>query len=87
TRWDETERVHFDRAPLDVRGLASAVSRAAVDRTIAEGRRAVTPAKKKTYMALDDHTVAAISALIESAVAPLTSSADAVDAFVSGRRK
>jgi hypothetical protein len=86
TRWDEAERVHFDRAPLNVPVLAAAVSRAAVDRAIAEGRRAVTPAKKTAYMALDDHTVAAISALIESAVAPSTSSAGAVDAFLSGPR-
>jgi hypothetical protein len=87
TRWDETERVHFDRSTVDIPALAAAISRAAVDRTVAEGCRAVTPAKKKAYTALDDHAVAAISALIESAVSPSTSSADVVDAFLSGRRQ
>jgi hypothetical protein len=87
TRWDETERVRFDRDPIDVPALATTVSRAAVDRTLAEGRRAVTPAKKTAYMALDDHAVAAISALIQSAVAPGTSSSDAVDAFLGRSRQ
>ena len=89
TRWDETERIHFDRSPADVSALAAATSRAAVDRAVAEGRRAITPAKKTAYTSLDDHAVAAISALIESAIAPSApsaSSADAVDAFLSGRR-
>jgi len=83
TRWNETERVQFDRDPVDVRALAAAASRAAVDRVVAEGRRAVTPAKKSAYQALDDHAVSAIRTLIESAVAAGTSPADAVDTLLN----
>jgi hypothetical protein len=83
TRWNETERVHFHRAPVDVPALAVAAARAAVDRTIEEGRRAVTPAKKTAYIALDDRAVTAIQALIESAITAGTPPADAVETLLN----
>ena len=87
TRWEETDRVRFDRDAVNVAALAAAVSQAAVDRATAEGRRARTPAKKTAYTALDDSAVAAIRSLIESAIAPGASPADGVTALLSGSRR
>jgi hypothetical protein len=78
--------LQFDRDAVDLAVLAAAVSRAAVDRTIAEGRRALTPAKKTAYSALDDSAVVGIRALIES-VAAGASPGDGVTAFLSGSRR
>jgi hypothetical protein len=86
TRWEETGRLLFDRDAVDLAALAAAVSRAAVDRAVAEGRRARTPAKKAAYTALDDTAVDGIRALIESVVAG-TPAADGVTALVSGSRR
>jgi hypothetical protein len=86
TRWEETDRVRFDRDAVDVAALAAVVSQAAVDKAAAEGRRARTPAKKTAYTALDDSAVAGIRLLIESAVAPGGSPADAVAALLGPRR-
>jgi hypothetical protein len=86
TRWEEADRLQFDRDAVDLAVLAAAVSRAAVDRTIAEGRRALTPAKKTAYSALDDSAVVGIRALIES-VAAGASPGDGVTAFLSGSRR
>jgi hypothetical protein len=87
TRWEETDRLQFERDAVDLAALAAAVSRAAVDRTIAEGRRALTPTKKTAYMALDDSAVAGISALIESVVAAGRTPADGVTTLLSGPRR
>jgi hypothetical protein len=86
TRWEQSDRLRFDRDAVDLAALAAAVSRAAVDRAIAEGRRARTPAKKTAYTALDDSAVAGIRTLIES-VAAGASAADGVTALLSGSRR
>jgi len=86
TRWEETGRLLFDRDAVDLAALAAAVSRAAIDRAVAEGRRARTPAKKAAYMALDDTAVDGIRALIESVVAGVPA-ADRVTALLSGSRR
>jgi len=86
TRWEETGRLRFDRDAVDMAALAAAVSRAAVDRAIAEGRRARTPAKKTAYTALDDSAAAGIRTLIES-VAAGASAAGGVTALLSGSRR
>lgn len=86
TRWEQTDRLRFDRDAVDLAALAAAVSRAAVDRAVAEGRRARTPAKKNAYTALDDRAVAGIRALIES-VAAGASPDDGVTALLSGSRR
>jgi hypothetical protein len=83
TRWEETGRLLFDRVAVDLAALAAEVSRAAVDRAVAEGRRARTPAKKAAYTALDDTAVDGIRALIESVVAGVPA-ADTVTALLSG---
>ena len=87
TRWEETDRLRFDRDAVDVAALAAAVSQAAVDRAIAEGQRARTPAKKTAYTALDDSAVAGIRTLIESAVAAGASPAAGVTALLAGSRR
>ena len=76
----------FDRDAVDLAALAEAVSQAAVDRAVAEGRRARTPAKKAAYTALDDTAVDGIRALIESVVAGAPA-ADGVTALLSGPRR
>jgi hypothetical protein len=86
TRWEQAGRLRFDRDAVDLAALAAAVSRAAVDRAIGEGRRARTPAKKAAYTALDDHAVEGIRALIES-VAAGASAAGGVTALLSGSRR
>ena len=83
TRWEETGPLLFDRDAVDLAALAAAVSRAAVDRAVAEGRRARTPAKKAAYTALDDTAVDGIRALIESVVAGAPA-AGGVTALLSG---
>ncbi len=85
TRWEES-RLLFDRDAVDLAALAAAVSRAAVDRAVAGGRRARTPAKKAAYTALDDTAAAGIRTLIESVVAGV-SAADGVTALLSGSRR
>jgi len=77
--------LQFDRDALDLAALVAAVSQAAVDRAIAEGRRARTPAKKAAYTALDDSAVAGIRTLIES-VAAGASPADGVTGLLGGSR-
>lgn len=86
TRWEHTGRLRFDRDAVDLAALAAAVSRAAVGRAIAEGRRARTPAKKNAYTALGDGAADGIRALIES-VAAGESPADRVTALLSGSRR
>jgi hypothetical protein len=86
TRWEQTDRLRFDRDAVDLAGLAAAVSQAAVDRAVAEGRRARMPAKKAAYTALDDSAVDGIRTLIES-VAAGASPADEVSALLSGPRR
>jgi hypothetical protein len=86
TRWEETGRLLFDRDAVDLAAVAAAVSQAAVDRAVAEGRRARTPAKKAAYTALDDTAVDGIRALIESVVAGAPA-ADGVTALLSGSRR
>jgi hypothetical protein len=86
TRWEETGRLLFDRDAVDLAALAAAVSLAAVDRAVAEGRRARTPAKKAAYTALDDTAADGIRTLIESVVAGVPA-ADGVTALLSGSRR
>ncbi len=86
TRWEQTDPLEFDRDAVDLAALAAAVSRAAVDRAVAEGRRARTPAKKAAYTALDDTAVDGIRTLIESVVAGVPA-ADRVTALLSGSRR
>jgi hypothetical protein len=86
TRWEEAERLQFDRDAVDVAALAAAVSQAAVERAIAEGRRARTPAKKAAYTGLDDGAVARIRSLIESAAAAGASPVEDVNVLLAGPR-
>jgi hypothetical protein len=86
-RWEQAGRLRFDRDGADLAALAAAVSQAAVDRAIAVGRRARTPAKKAAYTALDDSAVAGIRTLIESVAGAGTSAADGVTALMSGSRR
>jgi hypothetical protein len=86
TRWEEADRLQFDRDAVDVAALAAAVSQAAVGRAIAEGRRARTPAKKAAYTGLDDGAVARIRTLIESAASACASPAEDVDVLLAGPR-
>ncbi len=83
-RWEQTGRLRFDRDAVDVAALAAAVSQAAVDRAIAEGRRARIPARKTAYTSLDGRSVAGIRTMIESVVAAGASPADGVTALLSG---
>jgi len=86
TRWEKADRLQFDRDAVDVAALAAAVSQAAVERAIAEGRRARTPAKKAAYTGLDDGAAARIRILIESAAAACPSPVEDVDVLLAGSR-
>jgi len=86
TRWEQIDRVQFEREAVDLAALAAAVSQAAVGRAIAEGRRARTPAKKAAYTAMDDSAVAGIRIMIESIAAGMSPS-DGVTALLTGSRR
>ena len=86
TRWEEADRLQFDRDAVDVAALAAAVAEAAVERARAQGRRARTPAKKAAYTGLDDGAVARVRALIESAAAARASAVEDVDVLLAGSR-
>jgi hypothetical protein len=86
TRWEQTDPLQFDREAVDLAAVAAEVSQAAVDRAIAEGRRARTPAKKAAYTALGDSAAAGIRTLIESVTAG-ASAADGVTALLSGSER
>jgi hypothetical protein len=83
TRWDQVGIPHFDREPLDLVELGAISAAAAIKRTIAEGRQARTPAKKKAYTLLGERDGARIAELIAAVATQGSAPSEAVDSFLS----
>jgi hypothetical protein len=82
-RWEEVGVPHFDREPLDLVELGAISAAAAIERTIAEGRRIFTPAKKRAYTSLGERDGACIAELIAAVAARGIAPSEAVDSFLS----
>jgi hypothetical protein len=83
THWDQVGVQHFDREPLDLVELGAISAAAAIERTIAEGRRILTPAKKRAYTSLGERDAARIVELITAVAARGIAPSEAVDSFLS----
>jgi hypothetical protein len=83
THWDPVGVQYFDREPLDLVELGAISAAAAMERTIAEGRRILTPAKKRAYTSLGERDAARIVELITAVAARGIAATEAVDSFLS----
>jgi hypothetical protein len=83
-RWDETERVRLNGTLANLHQLAQDAAQAAVDQVVREGRRAIIPAKKAAYTALDPHTVSMVTEMIDAIVSERASPAEAIDELLLG---
>jgi hypothetical protein len=83
TRWDQVGIPHFDRESLDLVELGAISAAAAIERTIAEGRQARTPAKKSAYTLLGERDGARIVELIAAVATQGIAPNEAVDSFLS----
>ncbi len=83
-RWDETERVRLDGTQANLHRLAQDAAQAAVDQVVREGRRAIIPAKKAAYTALDPCAVSKVTEMIDAVVSERASPAEAIDELLLG---
>jgi hypothetical protein len=83
TRWDQMGVPHFDRESLDLVELGAISAAAAIERTIAEGHQARTPAKKSAYTSLSERDGARIAELIAAVATHGIAPNEAVDSFLS----
>jgi hypothetical protein len=84
TRWERVEPPNYSAGSLDIAELASDSAARAIERTVAEGRRAHLTAKKDAYTALGDREAARIVELIEALIASGADPNSAIDRLLHG---
>src|SRR5262249_37553386 len=87
TRWERVEAANFHTGSLDIADLASNSAAQAIERTIAEGRRAHLPVKKSAYTALGHRETEQIAELIETVIAPGADPSAAIDQLLRGAER